>query len=165
MSVGPLVAVFLGTDHHRFDRLLGWARQLELQGTAHFLVQHGYTPLPGGLMGESMFDQRAMADVLDHAAAVVTHGGPGSIMDAREHGHLPVVVPRDPRWGEHVDGHQLDFARHLEHTGTVRTAYDLPTFCARLDEAVHAGRGPATGSTPTRTIDRFEALVEELVRR
>ena len=36
-----------------------------------------------------------LAELLLSADAVVTHGGPGLIMEARAAGHCPIVVPRD----------------------------------------------------------------------
>lgn len=161
----PLVAVFLGTDHHRFDRLLGWAADLAAQGRFGFHVQHGSTPLPDGLSGAPLLGPAAMADLLDRADAVVTHGGPGSIMDAREHGHLPVVVPRDPHLGEHVDDHQQRFARFVARTGLVVTAYDEEELATRLSLAVLTGRHIKTEHRVSPTLARFEALVEDLVHR
>ncbi|MBM0125618.1 glycosyltransferase [Pimelobacter simplex] len=161
----PLVAVFLGTDHHRFDRLLRWVADLSTQGRFDFHVQHGSTPLLAGLSGAPLLGPSALADLLDRADAVVTHGGPGSIMDAREHGHLPVVVPRDPHLGEHVDDHQQRFARFVARTGLVVTAYDEEELATRLSLAVLTGRRIQTEHRVSPTLARFEALVEDLVHR
>lgn len=161
----PLVAVFLGTDHHRFGRLLAWVGDLQQQGLFRFHVQHGSTPLPVGLSGAPLLGPAAMSDLLDRADAVVTHGGPGSIMDAREHGHLPVVVPRDPRLGEHVDDHQQRFARFVARTGLVVTAYDEEELATRLSLAVLTGHAGQAAHRASPTLARFEALVEDLVHR
>lgn len=161
----PLVAVFLGTDHHRFDRILDWVGNLQEEGLFRFHVQHGSTPLPAGLSGDPLLGPAAMAELLERADAVVTHGGPGSIMDAREHGHLPVVVPRDPHQGEHVDDHQQRFARFVARTGLVVTAYDEEELATRLSLAVLTGHRAPTNLGPSPTLARFEALVEELVHR
>ena len=165
MTEQALVAVVLGTDHHRFDRLLGWVRDLQREGPFRFHVQHGSTPLPAGLAGSPLLTPSAMADLLDRASAVVTHGGPGSIMDAREHGHVPVVVPRDPRLREHVDDHQQRFARFVARTGLVVVANDERDLAARLSLAVLTGRRTPTAHHASPTLARFEALVEDLVHR
>jgi len=161
----PLVAVFVGTDHHRFDRLLDWVSRLEARGTYRVVVQHGYTPLPQGLTGQSMLGPAEMADLLRRADAVVTHAGPGSIMDAREHGHVPVVVPRSPRWHEHVDDHQERFARRLAPSGGILIASTSTELEAQLRVAITLVRRGATLTQPTPALARFESLVEELVRR
>lgn len=160
----PLVAVFVGTDHHRFDRLLGWVEELGGSGL-DFFVQHGSTPLPTRLRGAPMLGPAELDALLRRASAVVTHGGPGSIMDARERGHVPVVVARDPLLGEHVDDHQQRFVAHVGRTGMVLAADDLACFEARIREAVVLGRRPLEPERRGRTMARFEQLVDGLVRR
>jgi UDP-N-acetylglucosamine transferase subunit ALG13 len=163
-ALPPVVAVFVGTDHHRFDRLLGWVARL--QGPdLHFEVQHGFTPLPVGLVGTPMMGPVEMAELLGRASAVVTHGGPGSIMDARDHGHIPVVVARDPRLGEHVDDHQQRFVRHLDGKGMVAAAHDASQFEERLRVAVLFERSQVKPPVPSATMARFERLIEDLVHR
>ncbi|MEG3635302.1 glycosyltransferase [Micromonospora palythoicola] len=114
-----LVAV--GTDKHPFDRLVDWLAQWhdEVDGKVRLTVQHGHTgaaDLPDAVpfLGHAEL-QAAMAQ----ADLVVCHGGPATILEARRHGHLPIVVPRDPSRGEHVDDHQLLFARRLGAAGLV----------------------------------------------
>ncbi|QSR26780.1 glycosyl transferase family 28 [Nocardioides aromaticivorans] len=165
MSARPLVAVVVGTDHHPFDRLVGWAARLHAEGRYRFHVQHGSTPLPEGLPGSGMLDSTELVSLLDCADAVVTHAGPGSIMDARDRGHVPVVVPRDPRLGEHVDDHQLRFARFLGARGVVTTAHDIDQLAARLHLAALAGHSVPARRRDSPTLARFEAMIEELVRK
>src|SRR6185436_13162298 len=100
------------------------------------------------------------------AAAIVTHGGPGSIMLATYLGKMPIVIPRRAALGEHVDDHQVAFTARLAEAGTIMLADDE----ARLHEllsAVVAGDGGATVA-PDRghvgaTVRRFERLVGEMV--
>ncbi|WP_157537016.1 glycosyltransferase [Nocardioides sp. Root190] len=161
----PLVAVFLGTDHHPFDRLVRWAAGLEERAGVSVHVQHGSTTLPPGLPGASMLAPEPMDDLLHRASAVITHAGPGSIMDARDHGHVPIVVPRDPHLGEHVDDHQLRFARFIARSGAIMTAYDEDELAARVRMSVLVGRPRTAVVRPTATLDRFEQLIDRLVRR
>lgn len=161
----PLVAVFVGTDHHRFDRLLDWVTLLSAEGSFRFWVQHGFTPLPPGIDGEGVVGLDRMLGILRDADAVVTHGGPGSIIDARQAGHRPVVVPRDPRLGEHVDGHQQRFVRRLAATGTIVAADDLPGLRSALGSVVTTATprdGTAELGDPG-VVARFETLLEHLV--
>ncbi|WP_204000438.1 glycosyltransferase [Micromonospora lutea] len=117
----PQVLVAVGTDKHPFDRLVTWLAQWHstVGGTVGLTVQHGHTradDLPDAVpfLGHAEL-QAAMAG----ADLVVCHGGPATILEARRHGHLPIVVPRDPNRGEHVDDHQLLFARRLGAAGLV----------------------------------------------
>lgn len=44
---------------------------------------------------------------------MITHGGPSSFISVLQAGKIPVVVPRKAEFGEHVNDHQVDFARKV----------------------------------------------------
>ena len=92
MIVVPRIVDLLGTDHHPFDRLVRWVADLNTVGDAEWFVQHGSTRLPRGLAGCAMLKNDALRDLLTDADAVVTHGGPGLIMEARDAGHLLSLI-------------------------------------------------------------------------
>lgn len=165
MTAPPMVAVLLGTDHHPFHRLLGWVSEAARWNDVRWLVQHGSTPLPQNLDGTQMLGEEQLADILRRADAVVTHGGPGLVMEARAAGHVPVVVPRDPALGEHVDQHQLRFVARLDAAGLVRAAYDEPEFTRTLDTALGEGRSPAPEEGTSEDLcRRFGDMVAVLLR-
>jgi UDP-N-acetylglucosamine transferase subunit ALG13 len=79
------------------------------------------------------------------ADVVVTHAGVGSVLCAREAGHVPVVVPRLHRYDEHVDDHQLELVAALGANGHVVPVMDM----AELGAAVQkAGRRADTTTAP-----------------
>lgn len=164
----PLVAVLVGTDHHRFDRLVRWASELASVGGCRCFVQYGTTPLPGllpsGVEGAAMLDAADMADLLECADCVVTHGGPGLVMEARAAGHRPVVVPRDPALGEHVDGHQQRFAGVLDRSGLAVRVDSQAEFERAVQAALHAGRAPRSVAATSEVCERFGALADGLAR-
>lgn len=160
----PLVAVLVGTDHHPFDRLLSWVAQLAATGTARCFVQHGFTELPSGLEGQSMLDPDDLHRLLLDADAVVTHGGPGMIMDARALGHRPIVVARDPLLGEHVDDHQQRFLRFVAPRDLVIGVDSLSELDRAVAAAVAAGHHLSVSADATaRASARFTSLVDDLV--
>lgn len=165
----PLVAVLLGTDHHRFDRLVRWTTELASVGTCTCFVQHGSTPLPGllpsGVDGATILGSDGLADLLARADAVVTHGGPGLVMEARDAGHRPIVVPRDPALDEHVDRHQLRFASVLARSGMAVRTDSQVEFERAVQEAVQAGRTTSRRRASTSTVcDRFGAMADQVTR-
>lgn len=162
---GPGVAVLLGTDHHRFDRLVEWSAVLAAESEQPWFVQHGSTPLHAGLAGRPMLGGREVARLIGSVDVVITHAGPGLIMEAREARHVPIVVARDPARGEHVDGHQLRFAARLDALGKIRVVDSLE----ELREAVALARltGRADPDVPgerSETAARFGQLVDDLHR-
>lgn len=162
----PLVFVALGTDVHAFPRLISWVQGLTERLPAHdWFVQHGSTSLPTDLQGREFLDPVELDRLFARAAAVVCHGGPGLIMESRDFGHVPVVVPRDPALREHVDGHQQRFARRLATAGTIRIAESPEQFADQLDLVLKRGR-PRPEQQPAEvsaTVDRFAALVDQAV--
>jgi UDP-N-acetylglucosamine transferase subunit ALG13 len=134
----PLVLVLVGTDFHPFDRLVDWAEDwLEpRRAMARLLVQHGTSAAPQVAEGRSYLDYADVQDAMSAATVVVSHGGPATLMQARAHGHLPICVPRDPALGEHVDEHQLRFARHLAAAGLVTLAESRSQFDAAVESTL-----------------------------
>nr|WP_236646682.1 glycosyltransferase [Micromonospora acroterricola] len=164
-----LVAV--GTDKHPFDRLVDWLAQWHAQagGPVGLTVQHGHTrapQVPGAVpfLGHDAL-QQAMAD----ADLVVCHGGPATILEARRHGHLPIVVPRDPARGEHVDDHQQLFARRLGAAGLValcetRDALHAALAAGLTDPSRYAvAADPGAHAARRAAVARVGQIVEDLV--
>jgi len=127
------VVVVLGTDHHPFERLVRWADRWATRHPEHrVVVQHGHTRGPSTAEGVDFLDPQALSALLEQSDVAVTHGGPGTIMVARTEGRLPQVLARNPRLGEHVDGHQMRFARWAQDKGLV----DIAPEVADLDRLV-----------------------------
>ncbi|TDC34527.1 glycosyl transferase family 28 [Micromonospora sp. 15K316] len=114
-----LVAV--GTDKHPFERLLRWLEEwhVEAADQVGLTVQHGHSRPPAVPGAVPFLGHEALQTAMAGADLVVCHGGPATILEARRHGHLPIVVPRNPTLGEHVDDHQQLFARRLGAAGMV----------------------------------------------
>jgi len=137
----PLVMISVGTDHHPFDRLVSWVDDWVGDNPGFRVVFQLGNSSPS--MNESIDVRKLvphpeLCELFAKAHAVVGHGGPSTVMDARMNGRLPIVVPRDPSHGEHVDGHQLRFAEHLIRHGLASVAKTQDQFVAALDRAMIA---------------------------
>ncbi|HEY7401605.1 MAG TPA: sulfotransferase [Actinomycetota bacterium] len=164
----PLVFVTVGTDHHPFDRLVAfvdaWAAE---RGTSvRCVVQHGRSRPPTFAEARAFVPPAELARLMSDAVVVVTHGGPGTILGARDAGAIPVVVARRPELGEHVDAHQVRFVARLAGAGEVFGADDEPSLRALLDAAI---ADPSTFRRKRQSVGadeaaaRFGALVDTLV--
>lgn len=159
------VFVSVGTDHHRFDRLVRWADALAAHPrVADVFVQRGSSGFVPACDSEPMIDADALRTRLAGADLVVCHGGPSTIMEARAHGHMPIVVPRDPDHGEHVDGHQMRFCDHLAAGGAIHLASSESHLAELVDTVLDAGgRGPATdGQAPAETLTAISNRIDTL---
>jgi len=109
-----VIALFAGTHDAPFDRLVRVAELLSERVSAEVLLQYGPSRAPlVPVIGTPALSPDEVRAWLSRALVVVTHGGPGLIFEALAAGHQPIVLPRDPRFGEHVDAHQLAFAARM----------------------------------------------------
>lgn len=165
----PRIVVTVGTDHHRFDRLVHWTdRWAAAHPEADVFVQHGTSVAPEVATGTPLVDPADLHARVDAATAVVTHGGLSSIMETRAAGFLPIVVARDPGAGEHVDGHQQAFTAHQDRLGRIALVRTEDDFSAALDRALaepSAFRLPPGAADVSAAVEEVGALVEDLLRR
>jgi UDP-N-acetylglucosamine transferase subunit ALG13 len=135
--VSARILVSVGTDHHPFDRVVGWADDWQRTHPADVVViQHGTSAAPKVAQGAPLLDHDRLLDEMRRADVVVCHGGPATITEARRQGHLPICVPRDPKHGEHVDDHQQRFAHHLARGHLVAVAEDEAAFTRQVTRSV-----------------------------
>jgi UDP-N-acetylglucosamine transferase subunit ALG13 len=171
---GPLLLVTVGTDHHPFDRLVGWADAwlAAHPGSLRCLMQTGTSARPAAAEWRAYLEFDALQAAMASAAAVVCHGGPGTILGARHMGAVPIVVPRQHRLGEHVDDHQVAFARRLAADGgeihLAETEADLHRLLDRVAAEPAAFRSGSAGRTAAgrdraTAVREFGRLVDGLV--
>lgn len=165
-----LVLVVVGTDHHPFDRVVGWADEWAASHAGvRVLVQYGTSRPPTTAEGHDLLPVGDLTALMSEATAVVCHGGPGTIMGAREAGHVPIVVPRRSDLGEHVDDHQVRFATRVAAAGQVHLATDQPTFSSLLERAGAGEAGfridLASEDPAAEAVARFAASVDALLAR
>jgi UDP-N-acetylglucosamine transferase subunit ALG13 len=166
---GPTVFATVGTDHHRFCRLVQWVDDWvdanADQGVTGF-IQIGTSPAPRRSRSSAYLGYDEMEHAMRRARAVVTHGGPGSIMLCASLGKKPIVMPRQASLDEHVDDHQVMFTRRLAEAGTIDLA-DSESHLHELLSAALAGGASVAGTRGRGHVDatvrRFEELVGELV--
>ena len=120
-TAAPDIVVSWGTDHHPFPRLVDWLDQaLEQLPEVSCLLQHGFTRPSERAMNTHRMPRTELLEMYHSAQVVIVQGGPGSILDARLTGHIPLAVPRLAHLGEVVDDHQVAFTRHMVEDGEAR---------------------------------------------
>ncbi|HZN76552.1 MAG TPA: glycosyltransferase [Micromonosporaceae bacterium] len=170
-SNGARVLVVVGTDTHPFDRLTDWLEQWYCAhpGPPDLVVQYGHGRAPGIPGATPFLDHEALKREMAEATLVVSHGGPATILEARRSGHLPIVVPRDPAHGEHVDDHQQLFARRLGSVGMVHLCDSVDALTTALADGLADPRRFTIAGDPDAAIGRAAAvarvgsIVEDLI--
>lgn len=159
------VLLLVGTDHHPFTRAVRWADSWAARHPGSVItVQHGLTEPPATARGVGLVPHDVLARMLRDADVVVCHGGPGTIADARTAGHLPIVLPRDPALGEHVDDHQVRFAAWASRKSLITSCSDIRELDRCVTAALAGGDGTRVGdgsvaSPVAASVDRFDRLI------
>lgn len=111
-----MIFVTVGTHEQPFDRLIKKVDELKENGVIQeeVIVQKGYSKYtPKKCTCYDLIPWEKMQELNKEARIVITHGGPASFVDVLKNGKIPIVVPRQKEFGEHVNNHQLDFCRKL----------------------------------------------------
>jgi UDP-N-acetylglucosamine transferase subunit ALG13 len=118
-----VILVTVGSSGAAFDRLLG-----ELDGIGHdeeLVVQHGPSLLrPKDATCVPFMHFTELERAVASARIVITHAGVGSVLLALMNNKRPLVVPRDARYGEVVDDHQVEFAARLARESLITLVSD-----------------------------------------
>lgn len=163
------VLVTVGTDHHRFDRLIGWVdRWAAAHPDADVLVQHGSADAPEHGRAVVMLGYDELVAEMADAEVVIAQGGPATIMDARSVGQRPIVIPRLGALHEVVDDHQVAFTNWMAAKDLVWLASDEAELHALIDAALadptRVKIPPERGASAA-TIEAYRAVVDPLTDR
>lgn len=122
-----MILAVTGMTAAPFRRLLGAIENLETMVDEDFVVQYGTGEPPVTPRGDwfSVTSRREMSALMRSARVIVSHAGAGSVGDALRTGKRPIVVPRRHPLREHVDDHQVAFARRLRDAGLVALVEDV----------------------------------------
>ena len=128
MGSSFMIFVSVGTHEQPFTRLIKHID--ELKGSEiinqEVFIQKGFTSyVPKNCKSETLVDYETMLRMVETANIFITHGGPGNLFVGWMYKKIPIVVPRNSIYGEHVDDHQIDFVRRLEKENKIVAIYDI----------------------------------------
>ena len=109
-----MIFVTVGTHEQPFNRLLECVDKLKEENiiTEDVIMQIGFsTYVPKNCEWKKLFPYDEMIENVKKARIVITHGGPSSFIMPLQEGKIPIVVPRQKKYEEHVNDHQVDFAK------------------------------------------------------
>lgn len=115
-----MIFVTVGTHEQPFDRLVEKIDSLKGDGLIDedVFIQYGYGKYePKHCQGSRLISGVKMAEYVEKARIVITHGGPSSFIAVVKQGKVPIVVPRKKAFNEHVNDHQLIFCKEAKDSG------------------------------------------------
>lgn len=110
-----MIFVTVGTHEQQFNRLIksmdNWAKSHDEE----VIMQTGYSTYePKYAKWQKLFSYKEMDELVNNARIVITHGGPSSFIAPLQKGKIPIVVPRQAKYDEHVNDHQLEFCKQVK---------------------------------------------------
>ncbi|NHH93971.1 hypothetical protein GOICGAJE_02522 [Bacillus sp. MB95] len=159
-----MIFVTVGTHEQQFDRLIQFVDGLKEKECIkdEIFYQTGYSNyIPKNGKSKSLIGYEEMVEYVKKSRVVITHGGPGSIMLPLSYGKIPIVVPRQKEFGEHVDNHQVLFSKRISAEGKVIPIYNITD----LEEALnfYEKKIEDMNHVTISNLDNFTTKLDELV--
>ncbi|UZZ86695.1 glycosyltransferase [Lactobacillus crispatus] len=132
-----MIFVTVGTHEQPFNRLIKKVDDLVADGAIQekVVMQTGFsTYKPKHCEAHKMMSFDEMQQNLKDARIVITHGGPSSFIEALQFGKVPIVVPRQEKFHEHVNNHQVDFVKLIvERMNNIIPVYNIDDLKQAVD--------------------------------
>lgn len=163
-----MIFVTVGTHEKPFNRLVQKMDELKKNGTIQedVIIQTGFSTYePQYCQWSKLIPYQQMIKNVEEARIVITHGGPASFIMPLQIGKTPIVVPRQHKFDEHVNNHQVEFARNVEkRMGTIIDVEDVETLGDIITNyyQIVAGMGHGMSSNNAKFNEELEKLVDKL---
>ena len=122
-----MIFVTVGTHEQPFDRLVKELDRLKKENLVRddVFIQTGYsTYKPQACEYKEFIGFAEMLRRISASEIVITHGGTGSIMLVLYHQKIPVVMPRQKKYREHIDDHQVLFCKAMASKKKILAVYE-----------------------------------------
>lgn len=164
-----MIFVTVGTHEQPFDRLVSHIDALVESGRIkeEVVIQIGFSNYePKHCRWSKLLPHKEVRDLVRDARIVITHGGPASFMMPLLEGKVPIVVPRQSRFDEHVNDHQVHFCQEVaRRQKNIILVENLSKLMEAIDNYNETVNGMLTGtkSNNEQFNNRFREIVDELL--
>lgn len=166
-----MIFVTVGTHEQQFNRLIKCVDELKKNGIIkdEVFMQIGYSTYePSYCKFSKMLPYTKMKKYIEDAKIIITHGGPASFLMPLQVGKIPIVVPRQKKYGEHVNDHQLDFAKEVEKRKNniivIEDVNDLSEALVHYEEKAK-NMGKVLNENNKKFNEELEKIVEGLIKK
>ncbi|MGX8851826.1 glycosyltransferase [Amedibacillus sp. YH-ame10] len=160
-----MIFVTVGTHEQQFNRLVKKVDVLKGKGLIQedVFIQTGYSTYePKYCEWSSLIPYKEMLTKVRDARIIITHGGPASFIMPLQENKIPIVVPRQQEYDEHINNHQIEFATFIESKQqniiVVLDVEKLGTIIDKYDELVKLSDNQINSNN-----DDFNASLQNLL--
>lgn len=162
-----MIFVTVGTHEQQFNRLVKKIDELKRENVIQeeVFIQIGFSDYePKYCEWKKLIPYEEMIEKISQARIVITHGGPASFISVLQAKKVPVVVPRQAEFGEHVNNHQIEFVKMVEERQkNIIPVYDIEKLKETLEHyeiiVEHMDKKMRSNN------ENFNKALEEIVNR
>lgn len=164
-----MIFVTVGTHEQPFNRLVEYIDGMKRNGLIkeNVIIQTGYSTYePEYCVWQKLYPYQKVTEFISQARIVITHGGPSSFIVPLQMGKIPIVVPRQKKFNEHINDHQMEFVRSVSE----RMKNIIPVFDIKQMRNIIENYGFLENSMKSRIqknnavfCSKFEEIVKELL--
>ncbi|MDB6241933.1 glycosyltransferase [Lactobacillus amylovorus] len=165
-----MIFVTVGTHEQPFNRLIKKVDDLVADGDIRekVIVQTGFsTYVPKHCEAHKMMSFDEMQQALKDARIVITHGGPSSFIEALQFGKVPIVVPRQEKYHEHVNDHQVEFTKLIaKRMNNIIPVYDVNNLLNTINDynEITKIKNSGESSNNKQFNEKLEKIVTDLLK-
>lgn len=134
-----LIFVTVGTQKFQFNRLLKEIDSLVEEGiisSENVFAQIGSsTYIPQRYTHKAFLTKEELNNHIKSSHLVITHGGTGSIINSLKSHKKVIGIPRDAKFGEHVDNHQYEIIDQFKNSSMIMSITDVKDLRKALIES------------------------------
>lgn len=166
-----MIFVTVGTHEQPFNRLIQYVDELKRDGVIEdeVIMQTGFSTYePKYCTWSKLLPYKEMVQNVADARIVITHGGPASFIMPLQIGKTPIVVPRQFKFDEHVNNHQVEFTKAVaERMGTIIPIIDIEQLRDTIlnFEKIVESMPSGMKSNNTEFNCRLESIVNKIIQK
>lgn len=159
-----MIFVTVGTHEQQFNRLVEYMDKWAAEHDEKVVIQTGYSTYePQYCEWGKLFPYQKMIEMVEDARIIITHGGPSSFVMPLQIGKTPIVVPRQKKYEEHVNDHQVKFCHQVEERmGTIVVVEDIEKLGGAIDSYDEIKKGGKNTSNNAKFCEELESIVDEM---
>lgn len=162
-----MIFVTVGTHEQQFNRLVEYMDKWAAEHDEKVIMQTGYSTYePNHCDWGKFFPYQKMVEMVEDARVIITHGGPSSFIMPLQIGKTPIVVPRQKKYEEHVNDHQVKFCHQVEERmETILVVDDIEMLGGVIDSYDKIKKDGKNTSNNAKFCEELERIVDDLLKR
>jgi UDP-N-acetylglucosamine transferase subunit ALG13 len=166
-----VIFVTVGTHEQQFNRLIKYIDELKGSGEIkdEVIIQTGYCSYEiKHCQGYKFLPYKEMVSNVAEARVVITHGGPSSIIMPLQIRKIPIVVPRQKQFDEHVNNHQVEFVKAFYgRQGNIIPVYEIEKMCETIRdyESIIEGISKEILSNNEKFNEKLSGIINEIFNK